>query len=291
MGPSGGSIGILLRCPAILHFEGSALILYHRGMSRKVPLIVLIDEDGTALKESKQLLEYESPEAVVMTFGSAYRFRDLLKNEDLALVVTELGFGDGYTGKNLIEDLRQTPTGQGVACVVLTKKALTAAEQKDLERLNATVIPKPLTLELLRAYLARNPVASVAKGSPVSKRSLSKGSYLFRENEEGDSLFILQTGKLEALKKSAAASADQQNETRVAEILPGQVVGEMSVLDGRPRSLSIRAVEDSLLLELRALELRAHLSSQPAWLRILIESALDRLRTMNEKLLTKTPQS
>ncbi len=251
----------------------------------------MIDEDGAALRESKQLLEYECPEAVVMTFGSAYRFRDLLKNEDLALVVTELGFGDGYTGKNLIEDLRRTSSGQGVACVVLTKKVLTAVEQKDLEKLNATVIPKPLSLEALRAYLAKNPVASVAKGSPVNKRSLSKGGYLFRENEAGDSLFILQTGKLEALKQVAASPADNRTEIRVAEILPGQVVGEMSVLDGRPRSLSIRAVEDSLLLELRAHELRTHLSSQPTWLRVLIESALDRLRTMNEKLLTKSPLS
>ncbi len=260
-------------------------------MTNKVPLIVVIDEDGVSLRQTKQLLEYENPEAVVMTFGTAYRFRELMKNEDLALVVTELGFGDGYTGKNLIEDLRGMSSGQSVPIIVLTKRSLSPSEQRDLERLNVVVALKPLNLDFLRHYLGKNPIASAEKGSPVSKRALSQGSFLFKENDPGDSLFILQAGKLEALKQSAPGSSAKGAEIRIAEILPGQVVGEMSVLDGRPRSLSIRAVEDSLLLELRAKELRAHLSAQPAWLRVLIESALDRLRTMNEKLLTKSPQN
>jgi len=62
---------------------------------------------------------------------------------------------------------------------------------------------------------------------------------IFKEGDPGDSWYILYKGKVHALKHSA-------NGDKVVNILvPRTCFGEMSILDGSPRSATIKAVEES----------------------------------------------
>jgi predicted acylesterase/phospholipase RssA/CRP-like cAMP-binding protein len=77
----------------------------------------------------------------------------------------------------------------------------------------------------------------------VSWAKVDGGKYLFRQGDPGDSLFVVITGRLQALVETAG-----QPPRMVGEISRGEVVGEMAVLTGDPRSVSIRAVRDTALV-------------------------------------------
>ncbi|MFN9812891.1 MAG: Stp1/IreP family PP2C-type Ser/Thr phosphatase [Deltaproteobacteria bacterium] len=75
-------------------------------------------------------------------------------------------------------------------------------------------------------------------------RSFTPGSFIVREGDEGDELFIVLRGKVRV--ESAKAP--------IAELGPGQHFGEMALVDKAPRSADILAVEESALLSIRRRE-------------------------------------
>lgn len=72
---------------------------------------------------------------------------------------------------------------------------------------------------------------------------LQTGDTLLREGEPGDSMFVVLEGKLQVTKKAG------ESEVILAERGPGEVMGEMSVLNQAPRSATVRALAPSKLLE------------------------------------------
>jgi len=79
--------------------------------------------------------------------------------------------------------------------------------------------------------------------------SVPRGEYFFRENDPGDSMFILEKGKVVVLK-------DWKGQQHVLEYLTtGDCFGEMAVIDLLPRSASILADEDCVAIEITAAQL------------------------------------
>ena len=72
---------------------------------------------------------------------------------------------------------------------------------------------------------------------------IAGGSTLFRQGDAGDSLYILIRGRLQAMVEVPGREPEQ-----IGEIARGEIVGEMAVLTGDPRSATIRAVRDSALV-------------------------------------------
>src|SRR5258708_30318511 len=77
------------------------------------------------------------------------------------------------------------------------------------------------------------------------ERILVGGEELFHENDAGDSLFIVQSGRVDIFK-NIRSDVDRS----LASFGPGDVIGEMSFIDGARRSATARTTESS---ELRAL--------------------------------------
>ena len=75
-------------------------------------------------------------------------------------------------------------------------------------------------------------------------RSFAPGSFVVREGDEGDELFIVLTGRVRV--ESAKAP--------IAELGPGQHFGEMALVDKAPRSADVSALEESSLLSIRRRE-------------------------------------
>ena len=65
---------------------------------------------------------------------------------------------------------------------------------------------------------------------------LNGGDVLFRQGDAGDAMYMVITGKLEALVETRGSAPEI-----VGEISRGEWVGEMAVLTGDPRSATIRA--------------------------------------------------
>lgn len=72
---------------------------------------------------------------------------------------------------------------------------------------------------------------------------LGPGDLLFKQGERGDQLFIVKTGVLEVLTKQA----DSTELTPVAYIGAGEVLGELALLTGSPRSATVRSPEHAEL--------------------------------------------
>jgi predicted acylesterase/phospholipase RssA/CRP-like cAMP-binding protein len=75
-------------------------------------------------------------------------------------------------------------------------------------------------------------------------RPLLGGETLFREHDPGSALYLLIYGRLRVLRLS------EGREVEVGEVGRGESVGEIAVITGEPRSATVQAIRDSLLLEL-----------------------------------------
>ena len=91
-------------------------------------------------------------------------------------------------------------------------------------------------------------------------RRYKKGTVLIHEGDEGQTLFIILTGRLRAFSTDESAS----KEITYGSYGPGDYVGEMS-LDGGPRSASVEAQEATLCAVVTRRTIEAHLQLEPAF--------------------------
>ncbi|MGD1027066.1 patatin-like phospholipase family protein [Candidatus Binatus soli] len=75
---------------------------------------------------------------------------------------------------------------------------------------------------------------------------LPAGSVLFVEGELGDALYIVLSGRLSVLATDAHGDV-----MTVAQITPGETVGEMALLSGDPRAATVAALRDAELVGLK----------------------------------------
>ncbi|MBI4636374.1 MAG: cyclic nucleotide-binding domain-containing protein [Candidatus Rokubacteria bacterium] len=79
----------------------------------------------------------------------------------------------------------------------------------------------------------------------LRERTLKRGQVLFREGDPGDEMFLVRRGTI-LVSTAVQARVDQV----IARIEPGDVFGEMTLLDGEPRSATVQAETDAHLLVL-----------------------------------------
>lgn len=108
----------------------------------------------------------------------------------------------------------------------------------------------------------------------VSSVRLAKGDPLYRQGEPGESLTVVLEGRLKVVKTTADAK-----EVVLAFLGAGDIIGEMAVLDGNPRSASVIAMEpvDAVIIYRR--DLVQVLKRDPDALMGLMTAICRRLRT------------
>jgi CRP-like cAMP-binding protein len=106
----------------------------------------------------------------------------------------------------------------------------------------------------------------------VTRRSFASGEALMREDEPGASLFVLDSGQVEV------RIADELEP--IAMLYVGDVVGEMSLLTGAPRSATVTAVEAVDVVEVGHQALAPILAAAPA----LVDRFAEMLRQRQKEL-------
>ncbi len=119
-------------------------------------------------------------------------------------------------------------------------------------------------------------------------RELAAGEVLFREGEPGDCMFVIQTGAVRITKAMAG-------EAKVLAVLgPGEFLGEMAILNGKPRTATATVVEPTrcLLIDARTLEAMVAKNAEIA-LRLIKKLArrLDSADTLIEILMHTDPKA
>ena len=92
----------------------------------------------------------------------------------------------------------------------------------------------------------------------MTLRDLKQGEVLVREGSADDHLYVVVSGVLGVVK-----SAGMEEEVTLNAIRPGNVVGELSFLDGSERYASLVALSDTRVLGLSRADLEGLLETRP----------------------------
>lgn len=113
----------------------------------------------------------------------------------------------------------------------------------------------------------------------VEEVALPAGQDLFAEGDMGDRAYVIKEGALEIVKESNGREIlinvrDQ----------PGEVIGELSLLDQAPRMATVRAQSDSVLLSIHHDHLDRLLNTSPTACRVMLTTVMGRLRNTENVL-------
>jgi len=112
---------------------------------------------------------------------------------------------------------------------------------------------------------------------------LRAGETLFRAGDPGDGCYRIQSG----LVKIVVAS--KQGEERIISLLgPGAIVGELSIIDGLPRSASVFAVSDCSLSFVSRARFEMFSEAHPELTSYLVRTLALRLRRADDALAATT---
>ncbi len=76
-----------------------------------------------------------------------------------------------------------------------------------------------------------------------SERRFTRGATIFQQGDEGSSMMAVLVGRVRV-----SAVSGEGKEITLNTIGPGEVFGEIALLDGKPRSADVTAIEDTVLL-------------------------------------------
>jgi len=92
----------------------------------------------------------------------------------------------------------------------------------------------------------------------TTTKRVKKRAFLCRRGDPGHQLFAVLEGRLRVVGEGG-----EGREVVLNFMDPGDVIGEISILDGRPRSATVEAVEDSFLLALHRRDLLPFFERNP----------------------------
>ena len=121
--------------------------------------------------------------------------------------------------------------------------------------------------------------AAAALRASMVEVQLGRGEVLFREGDTGDRVYVVIDGKV----KLGRTSSDGR-ENLLALLGPGQMFGELSLFDPGPRSATVTAVTDTVLLSLANEDMLTWLTGRPEVARGLLLQLGQRLRRSNDTL-------
>jgi CRP/FNR family cyclic AMP-dependent transcriptional regulator len=127
-----------------------------------------------------------------------------------------------------------------------------------------------------RAPLPEGTLGAIAAGGVV--RAFPRNSVLINEGDQGDSLFIILSGKVKVFASNAAGK-----EVVIDFHGPGEYVGEMS-LAGAPRSASVITVEPTSCAVVTRAHFREFILAHPDFALHLIEKLIHRARLATENV-------
>jgi CRP/FNR family cyclic AMP-dependent transcriptional regulator len=112
----------------------------------------------------------------------------------------------------------------------------------------------------------------------VGRRSWAAGEVLFAQGMPGGSLLVLTSGAVTVYRTSPGGAR-----AALAHLRAPASVGEVTLLDGSPRTATVEAVEDTAGLELDRAELLELLRAQPAFLDAVLRSLGGLVRRLSDQ--------
>ncbi len=113
----------------------------------------------------------------------------------------------------------------------------------------------------------------------VRERAYPKGSVILFQDDAGDSLYVLRSGRVKVV-----LIGEDGREVILGVLEPGAHFGELSLIDDRPRSAHVIAMDDSQLLILRREDFKRRVEANPSVAWALLMELSRRLRRADDKI-------
>ncbi len=146
----------------------------------------------------------------------------------------------------------------------------------------------PHDLDELKLALQRSPllralmeIAPEIMQDALKEESFPAETVLFREGDASDRAYAIWSGRLRVQHEMGSGAP-----LVMRDCVPGDVVGEVSLLDNQPRSATVIVVEDSRLISLSRQDLQTLLTQKPEAAVALLQALSYRLRSSDEYLVS-----
>jgi CRP-like cAMP-binding protein len=143
------------------------------------------------------------------------------------------------------------------------------------------------------ALLGRVPVFSMLSPEELARvaqvavpRRFAAGEVVFKEGDEGSTCYIVRSGRARAIREHP----DGRSIT-LAHFAPGDIFGEMAMLDGERRSATVEATEGTEAIAILSADMHRLLREHPDISVKLIAALGQRLRDTNERLARQSFQT
>lgn len=117
-------------------------------------------------------------------------------------------------------------------------------------------------------------------------RSFPAGTRVFHEGDSSDACYIVSEGNFRVTREHSDGRA-----ITLATLGPGEIFGELAMLDGDTRSASAESITDGTLLALPANDVRSLLARNPEIALKLVAGLVRRLRAANMRLSRQSFQT
>lgn len=112
-------------------------------------------------------------------------------------------------------------------------------------------------------------------GLKVSKVYFDPHELLFKEGDPPTGMFFIEDGTVEVFRASGARTVT------LAKLGRGDVIGELSLLEGRPHSSSVKATSDVTALKVEPEQLDQALDQSPPLIRMILKRVVRKLHRTN----------
>ncbi len=141
--------------------------------------------------------------------------------------------------------------------------------------------------------LARVPLLSDLEAGELERiaqvaipRSFPKGARVFHEGDRSDACYVIREGEVRVTREHSDGRA-----IALATLGPGELVGELAMLDGGVRSASVEALTDIELLAVSAADMKGLLERNADITTKLVVALAQRLRETNERISRQSFQT
>ena len=108
--------------------------------------------------------------------------------------------------------------------------------------------------------------------------NLNSDQLLFSAGDKSDGMYIVMSGKLQIFL------TEGDKEVVLSEVGGREIIGEMALFDQKPRSASVKALEESKLTFISIDDFEKLMSQTPQWLKMLFSTLSSRVRAANQQL-------
>ena len=108
------------------------------------------------------------------------------------------------------------------------------------------------------------------------RQTFASGSKIFSDGDAGNVVYLIEQGKVELARDRNG------HKVVLAELGGGEILGELSVIDGEPRGATATALEDTRVIVASRADLLKQIDAADDWVQLMLRVMINRLRAAEE---------